>query len=111
MNPPRELNQFWLRRGPQSAAIPESKTIVYLPGKKEPQLQIALNAAFGIKSIAGKNVSCVYVDSSSRPYLHGRKPDGTFLAPGWNLSAAGVVFVAEYEVGGFNPGSLLHILY
>lgn len=99
--PPRPLRDdlFWMRSRLSSERylkIPRSPN--FNPLRAEPELQELFDELMKVKKIGQDRVTCTYYNTTSNPFLSGRKPDGTFVVQGWRPSAAAVVMVAEVKV-------------
>jgi hypothetical protein len=100
--PPHPLrsDMFWMKgRLSPARALKMSPCPDFDPLRSEPELQALLDEQMTkVKTIGGEPVTCKYYNTTSNPFLNGRKPDGTFVVPGWRASAAAIVMVAEVKV-------------
>jgi hypothetical protein len=73
---------------------------------KKQSVQDDCNALFrcNFMMIADKDVTSVFRDTHTMPYLDGCQPDCTFSVPNWPPSPLSVVLLGELTVHDFSPG-------
>ena len=66
--------------------------------RTETAVQAKLDEMMAVNAIGDRTVTTDYYNTSKLAYLDGRKPDSTFMVPGWVPSRSAVVMIAEVKV-------------